>query len=222
MTHPLRRLLFAPPSWLDRIQPIDVVAEVENLIDRTLHIDEIFCHTGSVGQWCQQKGISWHGWEMREDFLTCAIYKVGFDVSQKKLPPPASSSFILALFAPLSRFSSNQLKDFSRELKDVLRSGGRALIELWCQKEDVSKKTIMDSYNGQVKLARALMMTPKATSIHIEAHWLVAEPQSQPQRYYFEEERYTHQHEAILLAFAWGKPRIEKHKERYYLWVEKT
>ena len=219
----MKRLLCAPAQWLEWIDPIDPKEELLwALSQESKKIDEIFCRIGKIGAFCQQNGIPWHGWEEEQSFLEQAILRVGFDVSQKRLPPPSSSSFIVGLFAPFSRLSQSELCTFSILIKEALQERATALFELWWQYEDFSPRPIMDTYNGSIKLVRALKPTRIDKKVQITSHWMVGCAGQQPQRFVYEETRYLHQHKDIHEIFSWGRCTFQQYKDRTYLWVHKA
>ena len=201
----LDNILFAPAHLFEQMEverAFDSVWDrVEPLLQKEQKIDEIFCRTGALGQYCIAAGYSWMGWDDDPAMLERVMLTRGFQYAGlggwSRLPM-AQSEVILGCFAPLSQIAHPLLDDFMKHLHFALQEKGYCLLEDWIPKESTP---LHRSYNGQKEKWVAMCVPKKeAAVIHFAWHWMGSKGNEPIKRFVEEDIRYVHSASEIRSA----------------------
>ena len=189
----LERILCPPAQWMDRISPMDVRNECMSILPY-LHGDvvEVFCRSGRLGAHLLGEGISWSGFDINAEILEYAFLRGVFSVSCALLPSEDSCDVLFGAFAPFSYIAPEELEEFIQGVYCALRTGGRALFELW-EEPTIQKGTpTMDTHDGVEKLVRACIPRKEGQKVIFEMEWMVAQSQKDPFYVTHKTERFLH------------------------------
>lgn len=198
-------ILFAPAHLFDQME---VERDFERLflrlqavVSKDVRIDEIFCCTGSLGQYFINNGYVWKGWDEDVAMLERVMLKRGFQYSGLggwQLLPEEGSELILGCFAPFSHIEPEALDNFVQHLHRALTEGGCCILQHWMVEEIIP---LHRSYNGAAEKWVA-MSVPKREGqcLHFSWHWMGAKGKGPVQRFVTEDKRYLHRAEDIESA----------------------